>query len=573
MAATTTTITFDFTKTNPLKRWQFNSNGATSYLFSDSTITGPTSQTVAEGSLFKVSRSDDQYDGLTEGNGASIFLDASMNELLGISSTNTFVKRLIIVPFFRTFNNYWNMNQENNIFSGEAGRWITRKTVESEMFKSKIRFINRSDDYYMESWPAGGFNISGTNWGNFTKDISFFTYGSEFNSKNLIGDANDTSSVFRNDATKTYNHTKDGSIFNTAYIGSSGTNATTASAVGNLYNSQYKYLDFSPGNGTEGLVSGSNDFGVYYDFPLLTSDKVRFEIPFALTIPQFQHVWTDWPWNKGRKTLTTDLVFTKIEFRVMYDTISEYKAKFYAPVDPIVAAASAPGAVWLDPEKTRLVPTGYLARNGKYAIINESGVAIFGGLRNCQSKITVTTSANGSVSSTYPSTVSGYGDYDFNPDVSYITLDAAPNYPIVFDRWEATDFDGNVTTISYESTISVYHGLYQSIKPIFTATTPSPTPGPDTPSPTPAPTPAPSSEYDYYTADVFACGDCSASTETIVVAFAAGTPVTPGRFYLSADGPDGNSYRIDSSTAAPGTAYLLTNAFGSFTSCSLACSA
>jgi hypothetical protein len=88
-------------------------------------------------------------------------------------------------------------------------------------------------------------------------------------------------------------------------------------------------LDFSPGNGTEGLVSGSNNFGVYYDFPLLTSDKVRFEIPFALTIPQFQHVWTDWPWNKGRKTLTTDLVFTKIEFRVMYDTISEYKTKFY----------------------------------------------------------------------------------------------------------------------------------------------------------------------------------------------------------------------------------------------------
>lgn len=561
MAATTTTITFDFTKTNPLRRWQFDPNGATSYFFSDNMVTGPTAQTVAEGSLFKVSRSDDQYNGLTEGNGASIFIDASINDLLGISSTNTFVKRLIIVPFFKTFNNYWNMNQENNIFTGEAGRWITRKTVESEMFKSKIRFINRSDGYYMESWPLEGFN-TGTDWGNFTKDVSFFTYGSSFSSIDLIGNADGSgpSAVFRNDATKTYNYPNSGSIFNTAYIGFSGANATTASSVGNLFNSQYKYLDFSPGNVSEGLVSGSNDFGLYYDYPLFTSEKVRFEIPFAITIPQFQHVWTDWPWNKTRKTLTTDLVFTKIEFRVMYDTVSEYKAKFYSALDPIVAT----GPVWLNPEKTRPVPAGYLARNGKYAITNENGFSY--ALRNCQAKIAVTSSDNGSVSSTYPTTKTGYGDYDFNPDVSYITLDAAPDYPIVFDRWEATDFDGNVTTISYDSTISVYHGLYESIKPIFTNPGPSPTPAP-----TPAPTPGPTPEYDYYTADVFACGDCSASTETILVAFAAGTPVTPGRFYLPVDGPDGYAYRIDSSTMDSGTAYLLTTTWGSFASCSTSC--
>lgn len=481
MAATTTTITFDFTKTNPLKRWQFNPNGATSYFFSDSQITGPTAQTVADGSLFKVSRSDDQYNGITEGSGASIYLDASMNELLNIASTDTFVKRLIIVPYFKTFNNYWNMNQENNIFSGEAGRWITGKTVYSEMFKAKIRFINRSDGYYMESWPLNGFNISNVNHGNFTKDASYFTYGS-FSSIDLFGNADGSgpSAVFRNDATKTYNYPNSGSIFNTAYIGFSGANATTANSVGNIFNSQYKYLDFSPGNGSEGLPSGSNDFGIYYDYPLLTSDKVRFEIPFALVIPQFQHVWTDWPWNKGRKTLTSDLVFTKIEFRVIYDTVSEYKAKFYSAIDPIVAANTAPGTVWLDPEKTRPLTTGYLARNGKYAIINQYGVA--NGLRNCQAKIILTASDNGTVSSSYPSAVSGYGDYDFNPDVSYITLDAAPNYPIVFDSWEATDFDGNVTTISYDSTINVYNGLYESIKPIFTTSTPGPTPSP---SPTP----------------------------------------------------------------------------------------
>jgi hypothetical protein len=77
-------------------------------------------------------------------------------------------------------------------------------------------------------------------------------------------------------------------------------------------------------------------------------------------------------------------------------------------------------------------------------------------------------------------------------------------------------------------------------------------------------------EYDYYTADVFPCTDCGASTETILVAFEAGTPVTPGRFYLPEGGPDGLAYRIDSSAGA-GVAYILTNAYGSFTTCTLAC--
>jgi hypothetical protein len=481
MAATTTTIIFDFTATNPLKRWQFNPNGATSYFSNDSTISGPTAQTVADGSLFKISRSDDQYNGLTEGSGASISLDASMNELLGISSTNTFVKRLIIVPFFRTFNNYYNMNQQNNIFSGEAGRWITGKWNESAMFKSKIRFINRSDNYYMESWPAGGFNISGTNFGNFTKDVSYWEYFGG-NLTTLLGASNSTTSIFRNDASKTYNYPNSGTIFNTGALYESGSNALTSNSVGNLYNSQFKYLDFSPGNGIDGLVSESNNLGVYYDFPLLTSDRVRFEIPFVISIPQFQHVWTDWPWNKGRKTLTTDLVFTKIEFRVMYDTISEYKTKFYTALDLTVGNNFSGAGVWLDPEKTRVIPEGYLATNGKYFIVNEFGTLY--AKRTCQARVTLTASLNGTVSSSYPTSVSGYGDYDFNPDVSYITLDASPNYPIIFDRWEATDFDGNTSTISYDSTINVYNGLYASIQPIFSESAPPPSPAP---SPAPSP--------------------------------------------------------------------------------------
>jgi hypothetical protein len=212
----------------------------------------------------------------------------------------------------------------------------------------------------------------------------------------------------------------------------------------------------------------------------MTSETVKFEIPFAITIPGSQTVWTGWPWNKTRRTLTTDFVFTSIDIIVTYDTVSEYKLKFFSALDITVGNNFASSTVYLDKNKTKKVPQGYLASGGKHFIVNTVG-----GLtakRTCQAMITLTASLNGTVSSSYPTAASGYGDYNFNPDVSYITLDAAPNYPIVFDRWEATDFDGNVITVSYDSTINVYNGLYASIKPIFTESTPSPTPGP-TPGP------------------------------------------------------------------------------------------
>lgn len=546
MAITTSTITFDFTKTNPTKRWQFEPNGANSYFFNDNTITGPTAQTVADGSLFKISRSDDQYDGLTEGNGAYIYTVASINELLGITSQNTFVRTIVMIPFFNTKTNYAGMNLANNVFSGEAGRWISTKTGWSTMYKGRIRFIDWGNNYYITGYPGSTNNV-GTVWANFSETLD----QDLVNSDSSVYAGPGYSSIFEDGVYDSGSHE---TIYNDLYLDGGGLNGGVTG--------QYKYLNFSPGPNGGGLEV--QPLGTYWDYPLLTSEKVRFEIPFALTIPRFQHVWTDWPWNKTRKTLTTDLIFTKIEFRITYDTISEYKTKFFADNANFFGGTSS--GVYLDREKTRPVPEGYLATNSKYFIINGSGTSI--GKRTCQTKILVSTSANGSVSSTYPSTVSGYGDYDFNPDVSYITLDASPDYPIVFDSWQATDFDDIVSTISYDSTINVYNGLYASIKPIFTNPGPSPTPAP-TPAPTPGPTPSP--EYDYYTADVFACGDCSASTESIVVAFAAGTPVTPGRFYISASGPDGNAYRIDSSTSAPGTAYLLTNSYGSYTSCNFAC--
>ena len=74
--------------------------------------------------------------------------------------------------------------------------------------------------------------------------------------------------------------------------------------------------------------------------------------------------------------------------------------------------------------------------------------------------------------------------------------------------------------------------------------------------------------YDFYNADVYDCNDCSVSTETILVAFDAGTSVTLNRWYNAQAGPDGFSYRVTSS-ASEGIAYLL--ATPSYTSCLLAC--
>ena len=472
MAATTSTITFDFTKTNPIKRWQFNPNGANAYIFSDSQITGPTAQTVADGSLFKVSRSDDQYSGLTEGNGAYIYTVASINELLNINSTDTFVKSISIVPKFGTRTNYGGMLIEANTdpFSLIAtGRWINSGTGFSAMYRGRIRFINWSTDYFLTGPPDENDpnNLLGNTYNTYTNNVGYNYYISTTTPTyyTLLEEAG-------NYAGPGYDNYY---AAGTTWANYNGFNKSTVpnafySSRGGTFN-QFKYLNFTPG------VSGagsSRPYGDFWDKSLMTSETVRFEIPFAITIPGFQHVYQAWPWNKSRRTLTTDFVFTSIDIVVTYDTVSEYKLKFFSALDITAGNNFSSSTVYLDKNKTKKVPQGYLASGGKHFIVNTVG-----GLtakRTCQATITLTASVNGTVSSSYPTAVSGYGSYDFNPDVSYITLDAAPNYPIVFDSWEATDFDGNVTTLSYDSTINVYNGLYASIKPLFTESTPGPTP-------------------------------------------------------------------------------------------------
>ena len=264
MAATTTTITFDFTKTNPVKRWQFNANGASSYFFVDNTITGPTAQTVSDGSLFKVSRSDDQYDGLTEGSGAYIYTEASFNELLGISSENTFVKNLIIVPYFNTKTNYSGMNTGALDSLGEAGRWITTKNGHSEMYRGRIKFVRLNNQYTITGTPGATNNISGLIDGGFN-DNPDPSYLAEMSGYSFTG----YSTIFGNNSPFTYQHPNSGTIYNDYQNGSNANGG-----VGG----QFKYLNFSPDlNG--GLTT--QPFGIYGDYPLFASERGRFEFLFA----------------------------------------------------------------------------------------------------------------------------------------------------------------------------------------------------------------------------------------------------------------------------------------------------
>ena len=115
-------------------------------------------------------------------------------------------------------------------------------------------------------------------------------------------------------------------------------------------------------------------------------------------------------------------------------------------------------------------------------------------------------------------------------------------------------------------------GTIRNCSFIGPAITPTPTPT-NTPTPTVTPTPTPTSgvTYDYYTADVFPCNDCSTSIDTILVAFVAGSVVTLNRFYIPLGGPDTNSYRVVAS-ASPGVAFILTTSYGSFGTCATACS-
>ncbi len=86
---------------------------------------------------------------------------------------------------------------------------------------------------------------------------------------------------------------------------------------------------------------------------------------------------------------------------------------------------------------------------------------------------------------------------------------------------------------------------------------------------TPTPTPTTEVLYDYYIADEYQCSTCTVITSGAVVAFPQGQSVTIGRWYP--DESDTSHSFLIVGTTLTGPGYILTNIFGSFTSCAAAC--
>lgn len=472
---TTVSKTLNFTQgSSDINRINFNPNGSTGYVFSKALSATP--QTVADGTFVKLSRAGRQQSNFTNGNGAFLYMSASMADLFNLTGPK-FVSNIDVTISFRMNGNYGTMRITPITTShpGEAGRWITGRCAVSEIPSISVEFPNNVDPFIFtpssETETLGFYLPTGfPGTGNLSEE-----------KKSSYNDFGKTDAYINGSLSSFWNRP---SIYSSAYdfhstiycmVPDGETSDIGGYIIGSVpYQSeQYKKANFGP-------FGDSNKV-------LLINDIATIKFPITLRIPWTQNVWTDWPWNKSVRTLTTDMLLKSMTIEITYDTINEYKGKFLYPQGGSIANGGyfVNGVNSLGPR----VEPGYLAIGGNFYEITSTPVA--GGVvfsRKCQSSILVATANNGSVSSSYPTAASGYGNYNFDENVSYVTLEASPNYPIVFERWEATDFDGNVSTIGYDSTINVYNGLYESIKPIFSASSPAPSP---IPSPTPSPSPTP----------------------------------------------------------------------------------
>jgi hypothetical protein len=471
---TTVSKILNFTQgSSDINRINFNPNGATGYIFSKSL--SATAQTVADGTFVRLSRAGRQQSDFTNGSGAFLYMSASMADLFNLTGPK-FVSSINVSLNFRMNGNYGTMRITAITTShpGEAGRWIKGRCAVSEIPYISVEFPNNVDPFiftpssetntlgfYLPTGFPGSENLSEekkSSYNDFGKTDAYIngTLSSFWNRPGIYPEA-------------FYSHS---TIY--CMIPDSEVSDIGGYIIGSVpYQSeQYKRTNFGP-------------FG-YSNKVLLINDIATIKFPITLRIPWTQNVWSDPPWNKSVRTLATDMLLKSMTIEITYDTINEYKGKFLYPPGGSISTNGGYFVNGVNSLGPRVEP-GYLAIDGNFYEI--ASYPVEGGVvfkKKCQSSILIATADNGSVSSSYPTAVSGYGNYNFDENVSYVTLDASPNYPIVFERWEATDFDGNVSTISYDSTINVYNGLYESIKPIFSTSSPTPAPSPS-PSPSPSP--------------------------------------------------------------------------------------
>ena len=75
--------------------------------------------------------------------------------------------------------------------------------------------------------------------------------------------------------------------------------------------------------------------------------------------------------------------------------------------------------------------------------------------------------------------------------------------------------------------------------------------------------------YDYYIADKYECATCTLVTSGLTVSFPTGQTVNNGKFYP--DASDTNYVYLIVNATGTGPGYILTNIYGSFTTCAAAC--
>jgi len=468
--ATSVSKTLNFAVgSNDINRLGFEPNGATGYLFSKALV--PSTGTVADGTFVRLSRSGRQQSDFTDGDGAYLYTVFSPASLFNLSGPK-FVKSISVTMGFNMSSNYGNMRITAITTShpGEAGRWINGRCATSSVYAASASFPNHVDQYVytpstVESSPKcqaflydGGYtavcpgdvSYKDNGWQAAQDDFDKTKYtvlgGPDVNHWNRP----DTNSSIYASAETIWCMVPDG---DTSDIGGYITGSVP------YQSNQYKVFDI-PSNGQ---VIG--DLGKI----LLIDDTATIRIPLNLRIPQTQHVWTDWPWNKSVKTLTTDMRILYLTIQITYETILEYRGKFLYPQGGDLGVG---GYLYKGTNKSggRLDP-GYVSISGYFYGIENGG---FGGgiisRKKCQSSILIASALFGTVSSSYPYSNSGYTTYSFNPDADYITFAASADSGYTFSEWQATDFDGTTLTISTSSTVDVYNGEYESVKPVFTQT-------------------------------------------------------------------------------------------------------
>ena len=466
-------------------KWKFANFDSTGYVFEDNQL-NPTANTSLNGSVLKLSRTATQQNDLVDGkliypivvptytDMPELYCEFNLNSLCGLNG-NYVVKWVDVFMTYRMDNNYYNMNTQNEIFSGEIGRWVSTVTPISAINRAKITYPQSTNSIYgpPTNWPWNGYEeYDGTyipmeNAGAYVDSVihptpvdtnyvnRFTTSGTSIYNKNYFLFGKDALAAYVGDSTHYTGVTQQRKWWNFAPFGPN-----------------IDYNGYLPGNDPNTYAANQSFYGNYInnhdtlgnlDVALFTTDNIRLSIPLRLTIPQFQHVWTDWPWNKTRKNLTTSLYVESISIDIEYDVISEYKGVFYNRY-----GLGLNSYVYSDFELTKPLPAGYLSYGGKYYTINSSGQITR--IRFCQSTIAVASNATsaGTVSSSYPTSQSGNTDYSFNDTVDYITLDVNVNDGYSLTQWVGTDFSGNTVNLGTSSSLNVENGVYTGITASFT---------------------------------------------------------------------------------------------------------